>query len=75
MICMHMNIKFTTHYAIYHRDVPKDVVVRVILTGERKQIGKDLFRFKSRQGSLYVLCRLDEENQRYLVINAKRKEK
>ncbi len=72
---MHISIGFTTHYAIFHRDVPKDIVARVILTGERKQIGRDLFRFKSRKGNLYVLCRLDKENQRYLVINAKRKEK
>jgi hypothetical protein len=31
---MKLKIKFTIHYELYHQDVAKDLVAKVILTGK-----------------------------------------
>ncbi len=74
---MKLKIKFTLHYELHHRDVQKDLVAKVILTGKRRKIGKDLYQFLSRtkRKEIYVLCRFDEKDLTYYVINAKKKKR
>ncbi|MFQ6073181.1 MAG: hypothetical protein ACE5KT_10855 [Methanosarcinales archaeon] len=72
---MPYKIEFTNHYKIFHEsEVPKDLAIKVILTGKRTRIGKDLFKYisKSKKQVIYVLCRFDYKNQKLIVINAKK---
>lgn len=74
---MKLKIKFTLHYELQHREVQKDLIIKVILTGKRRKIGKDLYQFNSRtkRKEIYILCRFDERELTYYVINAKKKKR